>query len=73
MPNDELSQAPYSIAHKARNPLKRSPKLPESHGESVSPQFLLGHENHFDKVVVTPEDLMKRNEDLGGHKPITQT
>jgi hypothetical protein len=63
MPND------YEVAHKARqkdNPLKRSPKLPPSQGESVSPDFLLNHENHFDRNIVTPEQLMQNNKSLGG-------
>lgn len=66
MPND------YEVAHKMRkdNPLKRSPKLPPSQGESTDPSFLLQHENHFDRNVVTPEQLMQNNKSLGGKDEI---
>jgi hypothetical protein len=69
MPND-LTSTPYSIAHKARNPLKRSPVLPPSKGESVKPEFLLGHENHFDKSTVTPEQLMQKGILKGKPDPV---
>lgn len=62
MPND-LFNTPYSIAHKARkpdNPLKRSPVLPPSKGESTDPDFLLHHENRFDPNVITPEQLEQK-------------
>ena len=59
MPNDLMS-TPYSVAHRARNPQKRSPVLPPSHGESVKPDFLLHHENHMDPNTVTPEQLMDK-------------
>lgn len=52
MPND------YEVARKARkNPLKRSPELPASDKKTLSPGYLLGHENHFDPNVITPEQL----------------
>jgi len=61
MPNgNEFSNAPYSIAHRAKNPLKRSPKLKPSTGESVDPSYLLQHENRFDKNVYTPEQLQQK-------------
>ncbi len=59
MPND-LASTPYSIAHKARNPLKRSPVLPPSKGESVDPEFLLNHENHMDRNTFTPEQMLNK-------------
>jgi hypothetical protein len=70
---DDLSQAPYSIAHKARIKSKKAQPYIESHGESVSPDFLLNHTNHFDKNVYTPENMIKQNEDLGGKKASIQT
>ena len=57
MPNNEFSDASYNLVKQPKNPLKRSPKLPESHGESVKPEFLLHHENHFDRNTYTPEQL----------------
>lgn len=66
MPND------YKQARQARkeiNPLKRSPVLPPSHGESVEPGFLIRHENRFDPNVVTPEQLMQGVPLLGGKEP----
>lgn len=67
MPND------YNQARQARkdiNPLKRSPVLPPSKGESVEPGFLLGHENRFDPNVVTPQQLMQGEKQLGGREAI---
>ena len=61
---------PYSVAHRARNPQKRSPVLPPSRGESTSPGFLLGHENHFDKNVETPEQLMDKGALRGKIDPV---
>ena len=74
MPND-LFNTPYSVAHQARNPsnpLKRSPVLPPSHGESIKPDFLLSHENKFDANTYTPESAVKAMGAFGGQKPITQ-
>lgn len=61
MPN-EFEAAPYDIAHKTRNPLKRSAKLPPSSGESVKPDFLLHHENHFDKNTFVPGQQVSKIE-----------
>jgi len=70
MPND------YEIARQAR---KHSPtsdqasgKLPPSRGESVKPDFLLSHENHFDRNVVTPENLIQGGI-LEGKQPVKTT
>ena len=69
MPND-LFNTPYSIAHRARNPQKRSPVLPPSHGESIKPDFLLHHENRFDPNVETPEQLMDKGALRGKIDPV---
>lgn len=66
MPEHEFSHTPYKMAHK-------SAALPPSHGESVKPDFLLHHENHFDKNVVTPEQLIQDKKILKGKPDPVQT
>jgi hypothetical protein len=56
VPN-EFQDASYDMVKHAKNPLKRSPVLPPSKGESVQPNFLLHHENHFDPNTFTPDQV----------------
>lgn len=44
-------------------------KLPESDRTTLTPQYLLGHENHFDPNVVTPENLIQGGI-LEGRQPV---
>lgn len=41
-------------------PMLPNGKLPESNRTNLTPEYLLGHENHFDKNVTTPEDMAKK-------------
>lgn len=41
-------------------PVLPNGKLPESNRTNLKPDYLLGHENRFDKNVYTPEDMKKR-------------
>lgn len=59
MPN-EFSDAPYELVRHPKNPLKRSPKLPPSDKNTLTPGYLMQHENHFDPNVVTPEQQMQK-------------
>ena len=34
--------------------------LPASDNNTITPKYLLGHENHFDPNVYTPEDMIKK-------------
>jgi hypothetical protein len=61
MPND------YKIARTAR-----SAALPPSNGATITPNYLLGHENHFDPNVHTPEEMIKRGV-LKGQDEMKQT
>jgi hypothetical protein len=60
----EYSNTPYSLAQKKPAP------LPPSHGESVTPDFLLHHENHMDRNTVTPEQLIDKGVLKGKPDPI---
>jgi hypothetical protein len=69
----------YKIAHQARkvtahgytapeaftktSAANKSTALPPSKGESVKPDFLLHHENHFDRNTVKDQDVIKQNTD----------
>ena len=57
MPDD------YKIVRKARKQVSDG-KLPESDRKTLTPQYLLNHENHFDPNTHTPEEMIKR----GVHK-----
>ena len=59
MPN-EFSTASYELARQKRqpkNPLKRSAVLPPSDKKTLTPSYLIQHENHFDPAVLTPEQI----------------
>jgi predicted GNAT family acetyltransferase len=47
-------------------------KLPESDKKTLTPAYLLKHENHFDPNVVTPEQLIDKGV-LTGMKPMVKT
>jgi hypothetical protein len=55
MPND------YSVPRAAR-------KLPESDKKTLTPKYLLQHENHFDPNVYTPEAIEPRTGSFAGTK-----
>jgi hypothetical protein len=61
-PND------YSVARK-----QRSAKLPESDKKTLTPQYLLNHENHFDPNVFTPEQMIKGGVLKGDLDPVRGT
>lgn len=70
MPND------YDLVRKKRvseNPLKRSPILKPSDKNTLTPDYLLQHENRFDPNVYTPEQLMQKNPNIGGQEPVQKT
>jgi hypothetical protein len=52
MPND------YAEVRAKRK--QTSGKLPESDKKTLSPGYLLQHENHFDPNVFTPEQMMDK-------------
>lgn len=47
------------LVDKIRNNGDRS-KLPDSDRSTLDPRYLLGHENHFDPNVHTPEELIEK-------------
>ena len=51
MPNE------YALAHQAR---KQEGKLPESDKKTLTPGYLLNHENHFDPNTYTPEQMIEK-------------
>ncbi len=57
MPND------YAVARQAR-------KLPESDKKTITPKYLLNHENHFDPNVVTPEQMIQKSPVLSGNEEV---
>jgi hypothetical protein len=63
MPND------YKVARTAR----KDAALPPSKGESVKPDFLLHHENHFDPNTYTPEGMIQKGILKGPLDPEKQT
>jgi len=54
-PGDKLPS--YTDAHKER---QKSVGLPESDKKTLAPDYLLGHENHFDPNVFTPEQQAQK-------------
>ena len=63
MPND------YAVARQAR----KDGALPPSDKKTVTPKYLLGHENHFDPNVHTPESLIEKGVLKGTPDPVKQT
>lgn len=61
--NHEFQNASYKMAHK-------SAALPAWHGESVKPDFLLHHENHFDPNSYTPEQMIDKGVLKGKPDPV---
>lgn len=53
-------------------PTKKDAKLPESDKKTLTPKYLLGHENHFDPNTYTPEQLLEKGV-LTGMKPVSTT
>lgn len=49
-------QAQYRKAYKAR----KEELLPQSDGKTITPEYLLSHENHFDPNIFTPEQLIQK-------------
>jgi hypothetical protein len=62
MPND------YKMPRQAR----KDGTLPPSDKKTLTPKYLLGHENHFDPNVHTPEGLIQKGI-LTGMDPEKQT
>lgn len=56
MPND------YALARNARKKevTASGHSLPESDRKTLAPEYLLGHENHFDPNVHTPEEMIQK-------------
>jgi len=48
----------YALAHKAR--MKKGDVVPPSDGKTLTPSYLLNHQNHFDPNVRTPEEMIQR-------------
>jgi hypothetical protein len=65
MPND------YEVAHQAR--VKSGTALPASDKHTINPAYLLGHENHFDGNVYTPESMIDKGVLKGKPDPLKQT
>ena len=63
MPND------YAVAREAR----KNGKLPESDKQTLTPKYLLKHENHFDPNVYTPEQMIKGGVLKGPIDPVRAT
>lgn len=61
MPND------YDVAREARK------KLPESDKHTLTPKYLLKHENHFDPNVYTPEQMIQGGALKGPIDPVRGT
>jgi hypothetical protein len=61
MSNETSTPSDYAVAREAR---KMDRPLPASNGSTVTPKYLLNHENHFDPNTHTPEEMIKR----GVHK-----
>jgi hypothetical protein len=64
MPND------YAVAHAAR---KKDGTLPPSDKKTITPHYLLKHENHFDPNVHTPESLIQKGVLQGNPDPVQTT
>lgn len=47
----------YQVAHTARKGAAKEKPLPESDKKTLDPNYLLGHENHFDPNVYTPDNI----------------
>lgn len=69
---DEQNKVPdqYAYSRQARQAAK---KLPESNKTTLTPQYLLKHENHFDPNVKTPEQMIQQGATHGGLKPESTT
>jgi hypothetical protein len=52
---DNTKHTPYSLARKQR-PAK---DLPPSDNKTITPEYLLNHQNHFDPNVYTPEGVRR--------------
>lgn len=63
----------YKIPRQARADDKPLPALPESDKKTLSPEYLLGHQNHFDPNVYTPDDMIKRGVLQGKKSSLTRT
>ncbi len=50
----------------------RSGKLPESDRHTLTPKYLLGHENRFDPNVFTPEQMIQKGILRGKPAPVQQ-
>jgi hypothetical protein len=62
MPND------YKLPHSLRKQqTQKSAALPESDKKTLSSDYLLGHENHFDPNTYTPEQMGKK---IGAPEPV---
>ena len=50
----------YSMVRNARKPKQPSAALPPSDKKTITPDYLLHHENHFDPNVITPEQMQQK-------------
>lgn len=48
---------PYALARQQRAP--KDPELPPSDAKTLTPDYLLTHQNHFDPNVYTPEGVLR--------------
>ena len=56
----------YALARTAR----KDGQLPASDNKTITPKYLLGHENHFDPNVHTPEDMIQKGVLKGTPDPV---
>jgi hypothetical protein len=63
--SSEPSGGFYSLVHAMRKPKSptvesKSPTLPPSDRQTLTPNYLLHHENHFDPNTFTPEQMHEK-------------
>jgi hypothetical protein len=55
-----MASGDYALVHHLRKKLtQKEAQLPPSDKKTITPDYLLGHENHTDQNTYTPEDMKK--------------
>lgn len=65
-------QSQYKYARKQRK-LKEPPVMEPSDKKTLTPKYLLEHQNHFDPNVYTPGDMIDRGVSKGKRSQRTDT
>ena len=58
MPNKK-GQLKTALRGLAKPPVPKDADLPASDGKTLTPKYLLGHQNHFDPNVFTPDGVLR--------------